>query len=65
MNIHDRLMQAHLDEPCPKCKATSGDRCKTPRGRATSKPHADRIHNGNILYEERLLSGYYRRGAVS
>ena len=25
----------------------------------TSKPHAGRIENGNILYRERLQSGYY------
>ena len=28
-----------------------------------SKPHSDRIHNGNILFEERRESGYYNAAA--
>ena len=54
-----RLRQAHLDEPCPKCVAGPKERCVTPGGKFTSKPHAGRIENGNILYLERLQSGYY------
>ena len=56
----DLLKQAHLEEPCPKCAAVSGEKCFAPSGKPLSKPHADRIHNGNILFEERLLSGYYK-----
>ena len=56
----DHIRQAHLDEPCPKCRAASGAPCSTPSGNRAAKPHADRIHNGNILYRERLLSGDYR-----
>lgn len=55
----DEIRQCHLDEPCPKCKAKSGDKCRTPKGKTMYKPHADRIHNGNILFQERYDSGYY------
>lgn len=58
-DLIDRIKQAHLDEPCPQCKAESGSGCTTPSGARTAKPHADRIYNGNILYRERLESGYY------
>ena len=59
MGLFENIKQAHLDEPCPTCKAESGDRCRTPAGRTPSKPHANRIFNGNILYQQRLESGYY------
>ena len=59
MGLHEDLKQAHLDEPCTKCGAVSGDKCKTPSGNLTRKPHADRIHNGNLLYRERWEAGYY------
>lgn len=59
MGIIEDLKQAHLDEPCPTCRARPGFRCTTPSGRKAGKPHADRIYNGNILYQERLDSGYY------
>ena len=59
MGLSDDLRQAHLDEYCIKCKAASGNPCLTPKGKKMAKPHADRIHNGNILFEERRASGYY------
>lgn len=59
MGLLEDLRQAHLDEPCPNCNAQAGKPCKTPSGRKAGKPHADRIHNGNILFKERLESGYY------
>ena len=52
--VLDDIRQAHLDEPCPHCKAASGERCVSPKGVKISKPHADRIHNGNILFQERM-----------
>ena len=60
MDFLDRIRQAHLDEPCPFCKAESGARCRTPSAAFAGKPHADRIHNGNMLFEERVASGYYK-----
>ena len=59
MGLFEDLKQAHLDEPCPKCKAVSGDKCVTPNGNKTSKPHADRIYNGNLRFQERQAAGYY------
>lgn len=56
MGLREDMMQAHLDEPCPMCRAKSGDACITAAGKKTSKPHADRIHNGNILFEEQLAA---------
>ena len=55
------MKQAHLDEPCIKCKAAPTERCTTASGRPTDKPHADRIHNGNMLFKERLESDYYNQ----
>ena len=59
MDFFERMKQAHLDEPCPKCKQRDGARCVTASGKVLQKPHSDRIHNGTLLYIERLESGYY------
>lgn len=60
MSLFDDVKQAHMDEPCPKCKAKSGEFCVTASGNPIrGKPHADRIHNGNILFQERMESGFY------
>ena len=64
MGLHEDLRQAHLDERCPKCKVTSGNKCVTPSGKTTQKPHADRIYNGSILFQERLASGYYDKSSA-
>ena len=61
MGLYEDLKQAHLDERCPRCKAEPGAKCQTPKGAKMTKPHADRIHNGGILFEERLKAGYYAR----
>ena len=63
-SIIDRLRQAHLDESCPFCEAKPSNKCRTPTGRTMSKPHADRIYNGNLLYYERVDSGHYNKPEV-
>lgn len=65
MSLIDDLQQCHIDEPCPKCGAESGEKCRTSSGKPISgRPHAGRIYNGNILFRERQQSGYYDRSTT-
>ena len=63
MGLTEDMKQAHLDEPCPKCKQKDGAQCVTKSGKVLQKPHSDRIHNGTFLYIERLKAGYYKSEA--
>ena len=48
MGLSEDMLKAHLDEPCVKCQAKSGDRCVTPswqdHDEDPRRPHPQRQH---------------------
>ena len=52
-SIFEELRAAHISIPCYKCGAEPGMKCTTPKGTRLSKPHADRIHEGNEVVRAR------------